>query len=386
MSGEKCTSYEVLAAQNLLREQARLLELQTRADAAQARLAATLGRAATLRIEAAIPSLAAGATASQLEAYIAAADAMIWEVEAMLLRRDMLRNLTSFGLTSGVGAWTAPVGDAEAPDPGVDERKARQALAARLIERVKEPSLDAARQAQLLAAKLAGCDDAKRAARLEDELRHAVRHANEETARRSANAQRATALLGSLIGLGGEAVDSLRARLEALIAERSAVPAQLAEAVATAGAAALAEIDRLYLVDVLRSEFGKAGYSVSNDQLTTAVVEGGEVVLLDSRHGDYGIRLRSDPEASTFGVEMVRFEDGHPRTQLQDQRDKEAEADFCPRFGDVRRGMDAQGIETKLARQVPIGMRRVETVARPGAPQIEEVRRAARLRARSFRG
>lgn len=365
MSGEKCTHYSVL--ENARLREARLRNLREAAAAAGEKLREIAGRAGALAGEE-MPASADKDSETELQRYIAAAGEMALKLEARLRRRDALRHLDSLSSGGTAGSWSGPAeaAPAEVQRKGDDAaRQGRSALAARLLGRLEDSSQARTDALQTLVSKLIDSDDQTRAARIEDELRHAVVEANAEAKRERDRARVAQQLLDSLRGMTGVSVEAARRDLEAMLADRRAVPQSLIEATELARRDALERIDREYALEVLREELRNAGYEVPDRPFDVAVAAGGEIVLPDARNRNYAVKLDVDPARAQFGMAVVRFDDGRPRSPLQARRDREVEDDFCERHARVRDALRNAGIDNSLVRHFPSGFRPVQTVAAP---------------------
>lgn len=287
-----------------------------------------------------LPAAPDTADATALDDFLAALDARIARLEALLAQaggalRGAARVDLDALLAAGVSArdqLAAYAAQARLAGAAPDDASARRELIARVLERVElaeDEPLPAALDA--LALRIVQAPTAERAAALATELRLQVQRHNEARA---------------------------AARL-------AAEEEKLREAAAT----------------VLEASLKDLGYTV--DEIgATLFVEGGVAHFQRPEWGDYFIRLRIDPKRKAMNFNVVRAGTAGEDRQREDML---AEERWCGEFPKLFETLKARGIPIAVTRLLQAGEAPVQVVDAATLPaRAAEERRHQTLKARSI--
>jgi len=153
---------------------------------------------------------------------------------------------------------------------------------------------------------------------------------------------------------------ALAGRLEAALAAPSASTAEplLAEVRQTLDRT-LAELAAAARRRAVLAGLAALGYEV-RENMATAWVEGGRIVVQKPGSPDYGVELGAPADASRFQVRLVGAET--PAAPRSPERDRDQETIWCQDFERLRRLVAQDGGETTLERAQPAGEVPVKTV------------------------
>ena len=135
---------------------------------------------------------------------------------------------------------------------------------------------------------------------------------------------------------------------------------------------------RQALIDSLKS----LGYETQQN-LETAFVNEGRLVLRRPSEAEYGVEIVADPELNQLQTALVRFAGDKELTEQQRRRDLEQEERWCADHSRLRAEMARRGLETSFKMQLKPGEHPVRVLARAGSDESE--RRSQRSPAQQHR-
>lgn len=191
-----------------------------------------------------------------------------------------------------------------------------------------------------------------------------LRRMREEAALR----ERLVAARARLAAAGAGAGD-LTARLEAELASpHGAVAEPLLREVEQALAASLATKAADARRQAVLEALATLGYEV-RENLATAWVEGGRIVVKKPGAQDYGVELGAPADASRLQVRLVGA--AEPQEARSASRDRDQETIFCGEVDRLKELVAAQSGELVVEKALPAGAAPVKTVAFPEAERRE---------------
>jgi hypothetical protein len=104
--------------------------------------------------------------------------------------------------------------------------------------------------------------------------------------------------------------------------------------------------------EVILSGLAELGYTIFED-LATAWVSQGKVVLRNAAQPEYGVELQGDLKGSQIQVRTVAF--SQPGAMRDTSQDKNAEAVWCDGLGKLRRKLADNGDEITIEKALGIG-------------------------------
>ncbi|MCC6504514.1 MAG: hypothetical protein IT475_03610 [Aquimonas sp.] len=240
-----------------------------------------------------------------------------------------------------------------------DTIKERRETAARVIGRLPGDVPDEVRTTILkMVDRLFGAADDNTAINAEMALRVQVQTAQEDSQQREQQRACAVKLRGRLMGLEGS--DLTWANDELIRVERGerALNPQLIQRIERIEAEAKRRVDRQYATQVIKNAFVALGYSVE-EGFETAFSEGGAVHFEHAELHEYVLEFEAEPSNAAFHAHLVREAtdgldpDGSPA--YRQMRDVEVEKILCTHLRQVRKEMNANGMQVRLEDRIAPG-------------------------------
>lgn len=255
----------------------------------------------------------------------------------------------------------------------VEERADRAALVVRVLARL---GVEIAGDEQASLERLA-TDYVEAGARVdvrstESEFRVAAQRVADAARQRARVRSDVASLRATMWGLGGEAVERMRERLDAVEQGRTALSASLTDEVERCARAAHRAADRAYATEVLCAELRTLGYEVG-ESFVTAVTAGAKVVVARPGGGDYGVALTMASDSTELQSAVVRL-DAEPLSPSERRlRDVAAEEAWCTDVAVAAARAARSAVRVRITKRVPAGANAVPVV-RGAQPARERAR------------
>jgi hypothetical protein len=205
-------------------------------------------------------------------------------------------------------------------------------------------------------------------------LRLVIQQEADRAALISSNTEELDRYYRELDGLRGQEVEALRGRLKAVARDRP-LPTDLDERVQEVRRAAVAEADRVFVLEKVSASLLELGYEIG-DEFSTAVAENGGIVELpfSDRHA-LNVRERDHQ----LMLNIVRYDESGRRDPAVDAH---AEEQFCDDFSLLRQRLEQLGVDLSMVRADPPGAHPVQILrqAPPRRRRISQARPSLRKR------
>ncbi len=288
------------------------------------------------------------------------------------------------GLDDVAGPEESPSGSPETVGASADgaARDARR-LVGRLSAEVPAADRGALEE---LAAGIAAEEHPERARTMLLELRLGVQRANDrvEEARVEADRRLAEAvgdLREKLLGFGGDDVAKISAELDLVEQRRATLDGDIADRVEAVVRGARERNAQQYVAMVMREELERLGYAVE-EGFDSIFSGGGSTLLKKTDEEELGVVV--DVAGNAIGVEPVRVAaSGRLKAGKGARRDGELESAWCRDFAEVRQAMAGRGVDIRVGKRLPVGVRRLKVhEGEGGRKEAASASRAKRSRRR----